>query len=244
MRSPVAQWADDHGVAVLQPARPGEPAFLEELRRLDPECVPVVAYGALVPRPALDVPRYGWVNLHFSLLPAWRGAAPVQRALMAGDDVTGATTFLLEEGLDTGPVFGVLTERVRPDDTAGALLERLSVAGARLLVATLDGIADATVRPQPQVEEGVSLAPKVSVEQARVEWALPAWAVDRPDPCLHPGAGSLDDAARGAGEARPGAAGARRVRRRRARRGARAGCDRHRPRGGAGRYRRGCGAAG
>jgi methionyl-tRNA formyltransferase len=119
------------------------------------------------------------VNLHFSLLPAWRGAAPVQRALMAGDDVTGATTFRLEEGLDTGPVFGVLTETVRPRDTAGDLLARLAAAGAGLMVATLDGIEDGTLHAVPQPAEGVSLAPKVTVEEAAVDWSLPAAAVDR-----------------------------------------------------------------
>ena len=139
----------------------------------------MVAYGALVPRAALDVPELGWVNLHFSLLPAWRGAAPVQRALMAGDDVTGATTFVLEAGLDTGPLLGVLTETVRPRDTSGDLLDRLSIAGAPLLVASLDGLEDGTIEARPQTTEGISLAPKVTVEEARVDWALPAAAVDR-----------------------------------------------------------------
>jgi methionyl-tRNA formyltransferase len=142
----------------------------------------------LVPRAALDVPAHGWVNLHFSLLPAWRGAAPVQAAIRHGDEITGATTFRLEEGLDTGPVFGVVTEEIAPTDTAGAVLERLAVSGAGLLVATLDGIADGTLRPRPQPAEGVSSAPKVTVDDARVDWAAPARAVDRlvrsatPDP--------------------------------------------------------------
>jgi methionyl-tRNA formyltransferase len=178
-RSPVATWAQANGVPVLQPDRPSQPDFLARLCELAPDCVPVVAYGALVPRAALDLPAHGWVNLHFSLLPAWRGAAPVQRAVMAGDEVTGATTFRLEAGLDTGPVYGVLTETVRPRDTSGDLLERLSIAGAPLLVATLDGIEDGTLRPQPQQADGVSLAPKVTVDEARVDWQLPAVAVDR-----------------------------------------------------------------
>lgn len=187
-RSEVAAWADARGVRVLQPRRPSEPQFLDALAALAPDCCPVVAYGALVPRAALDVPAHGWVNLHFSLLPAWRGAAPVQRALMAGDEVTGATTFRLEEGLDTGPVYGVLTETVRPRDTSGDLLGRLAGAGAGLLVATLDGIAAGTLVPRPQPAEGISLAPKVTVDEARVDWTLPALAVDRrvrgctPDP--------------------------------------------------------------
>ena len=125
------------------------------------------------------MPVHGWVNLHFSLLPAWRGAAPVQRALMAGDDVTGATTFVLEEGLDTGPVLGTLTETVRPDDTAGTLLDRLAHAGAGLLVATMDGLADGSLHAVPQPADGVSLAPKLSTEEARVRWGLPAHVVDR-----------------------------------------------------------------
>ena len=187
-RSPVGALADEAGVPVLTPEHPRDPAFLAALRDLRPDCCPVVAYGALVPRAALDVPAHGWVNLHFSLLPAWRGAAPVQAALRHGDDVTGATTFLLEEGLDTGPVFGVVTEAVRADDTAGALLSRLANSGAALLSATLDGIADGSLTPRPQPSEGVSHAPKVSVADARVEWAAAPVPIDRlvrsvtPDP--------------------------------------------------------------
>ncbi len=177
--SPVKVAALDHGIEVLEPAHPRDPAFLRRLTAIAPDCCPVVAYGALVPRPVLDVPTHGWVNLHFSLLPAWRGAAPVQRALMAGDDVTGATTFLLEEGLDTGPVFGTLTERVRGDDTSGALLDRLAHAGADLLLATLDGIQEGGLTPVPQPADGVSHAPKLSTEEAQVRWSLPAHVVDR-----------------------------------------------------------------
>jgi methionyl-tRNA formyltransferase len=129
--------------------------------------------------PALQIPRHGWVNLHFSVLPAWRGAAPVQHAIMAGDDVTGASTFLIEQGLDTGPVYGTLTETIGPRDTAGDLLARLAVSGAQLLVATLDGIAAGALEPQPQPADGVSLAPRIEVADARVDWALPAHVVDR-----------------------------------------------------------------
>jgi methionyl-tRNA formyltransferase len=187
-RSPVGALADDAGVPVLNPARPRDPGLLAALRDLAPDCCPVVAYGALVPRAALDVPRHGWVNLHFSLLPAWRGAAPVQAALRHGDEITGATTFRLEEGLDTGPVYGVVTEAVRADDTAGALLHRLADAGATLLCATLDGIADGSLAPRAQPSDGVSHAPKVTVADARVDWAAPPLPIDRlvrsvtPDP--------------------------------------------------------------
>lgn len=178
-RSPVGAWADEHGVEVLTPARPREPEFLDRLRTLAPDCVPVVAYGALVPPAALEIPRHGWVNLHFSLLPAWRGAAPVQHALLHGDEVTGASVFQLEEGLDTGPVYGTVTDEVRPADTSGDLLERLAHSGAELLIAVLDAIEEGCARAQPQPNDGVSLAPKLTVADARLRWGDPAFAVDR-----------------------------------------------------------------
>jgi methionyl-tRNA formyltransferase len=178
-RAPVAERADAAGIPVLQPRSPREPEFLERLAELDVECVPVVAYGALVPQAALDVPRHGWVNLHYSLLPAWRGAAPVQHAVMAGDEITGASTFLLEAGLDTGPVYGTVTEPIGPRDTAGDLLGRLSVSGAQLLVATLDGIEAGALTPVPQPADGISLAPRIETADARVDWSLPAHVVDR-----------------------------------------------------------------
>jgi methionyl-tRNA formyltransferase len=177
--SPVAQRATTAGVEVLKPSSARDPDFLARLAGIAPDCCAVVAYGALIPPAALAVPPQGWVNLHFSLLPAWRGAAPIQHAILAGDDITGATTFRLEEGLDTGPVFGTITEQIRPTDTAGDLLGRLALAGAGLLVATLDGIEAGTVVPVPQPIEGVSLAPKLRPEDARVDWAAPALRVDR-----------------------------------------------------------------
>ena len=178
-QSPVRKVAEEHGVEVLTPRRPRDPEFLERLAELAPDVCPVVAYGGLIPPAALEIPRHGWVNLHFSLLPAWRGAAPVQRALLAGDEITGACTFQLEAGLDTGPVFGTITEEIRRTDTSGDLLERLAVDGARLLVATLDGIEDGTLYAVPQPVDGVSLAPKISVEDARVDWKTPAQHIDR-----------------------------------------------------------------
>jgi len=177
--SPVAEHAARLDVPVLKPERPGEPEFQRELAVLRPDCCPVVAYGALLPQSALDIPPHGWVNLHFSLLPAWRGAAPVQHALLAGDEITGATTFRIVRELDAGPTYGVLTEAVRPTDTSGDLLGRLAEAGARLLVATLDGIEDGTLEAREQPTEGVSLAPKIGVEDARVDWSAPTLAVDR-----------------------------------------------------------------
>lgn len=179
MPSPVAQLAADHGIPVLRPAKPNGAEFVAELAALEPECCPVVAFGALLGADLLAVPARGWVNLHFSLLPAWRGAAPVQAAIAAGDELTGACTFAIEPSLDSGPIYGTLTEPVKPTDTAGDLLDRLAVSGAALLESTLDGIADGIVRPVPQPAEGVSFAPKVTVESARVRWDLPSHVVDR-----------------------------------------------------------------
>ncbi|ADP79748.1 methionyl-tRNA formyltransferase [Pseudofrankia inefficax] len=178
-RSPVAELADEAGVEVLAPERPRDPDFLSRLTAIAPDCAPVVAYGALLPKAALDIPRHGWVNLHFSLLPAYRGAAPVQRAVLAGEDITGASVFQIEEGLDSGPVFGTLTERVRARDTSGDLLERLAVVGSELLLATMDGIEDGVLEPRPQPADGVTIAPKLTVEEVRVDWTLPDFAIDR-----------------------------------------------------------------
>ena len=177
--SPVSAAAAERGIPVLTPNKPSDPEFIETLTSLDPDCCPVVAYGALIPQRVLDIPAKGWVNLHFSLLPAWRGAAPVQRSIMGGDDVTGAAVFQLEAGMDTGPVFGVVTEAIGPHDTSGDLLGRLAISGAQLLVAVLDGIEAGRLTAVPQSSDGVSLAPKISMEDARVRWDEPAMAVDR-----------------------------------------------------------------
>ncbi|GAA3490598.1 methionyl-tRNA formyltransferase [Streptomyces cremeus] len=177
--SPVAERAQEAGIEVLKPVKPRDEEFQARLREIGPDCCPVVAYGALLPKSALEIPAHGWVNLHFSLLPAWRGAAPVQHAVMAGDEVTGASTFQIEQGLDSGPVYGVVTEDVRPSDTSGDLLTRLAFAGAGLLVATMDGIEDGSLKPVAQPADGITLAPKISVEDAQVDWAAPALRVDR-----------------------------------------------------------------
>lgn len=186
--SPVARRAEELGLPVLKPAHPRDPEFVEELIALAPDCCPVVAYGALLPQQVLDIPGHGWVNLHFSVLPNWRGAAPVQHSIWAGDEVTGATTFRIVKELDAGPTYGLMTQTIRPTDTAGELLDRLAEGGAGLLVATLDGIADGSIEAREQPEEGISIAPKILVEDAHVDWGDPALGVDRriractPDP--------------------------------------------------------------
>ena len=188
--SPVAQRAEELGVPVLKPEHPRDPDFQARLGELGPDCCPVVAYGALLPQSALDIPVHGWVNLHFSLLPAWRGAAPVQHAIWAGDEITGATTFRIVKELDAGPTFGVVTETVRPTDTAGDLLARLAHSGAGLLVATLDGIEDGSLEAREQPADGVSFAPKILVEDAEIDWSEPALAVDRRIRACTPGPGA------------------------------------------------------
>lgn len=188
--SPVAQLAASAGIPVLRPARPNAAEFVAELSALEPQCCAVVAYGALLSAELLAVPPHGWVNLHFSLLPAWRGAAPVQAAIAAGDAVTGATTFRIEPALDSGPVYGVVTETIRPDDTAGDLLDRLAGSGAALLEATMDGIAEGSLTAVPQPGDGVSVAPKVSVEDGRIRWDMPAHVIERRIRSLTPAPGA------------------------------------------------------
>jgi methionyl-tRNA formyltransferase len=177
--SSVADFARQQGIEVLRPPTPSDPEFLARLRDIAPASCPIVAYGALLRREALDIPEFGWINLHFSVLPAWRGAAPVQRAIMAGDEVTGATVFSLVEELDAGPVLGTITERIRPDDTAGTLLERLADVGAGLMVDALDHIEDGDIGAIAQSEDAVSYASKITTADARVRWDGPAFAVDR-----------------------------------------------------------------
>lgn len=177
--SPVAKRAKELGLEVLKPLKASDPYFQDRLKQLEPDCCPVVAFGAILPETALVIPKHGWVNLHFSVLPAWRGAAPVQRSIMAGDEVTGASVFRIVAELDAGPMFGLLTERIRDTDTAGDLLERLAQHGAGLLVDALDHIEDGDIEAHPQTEQGLSYAPKLTVDDARVDWTRPAFAVDR-----------------------------------------------------------------
>ncbi|MGO4583386.1 methionyl-tRNA formyltransferase [Arthrobacter sp. 2RAF6] len=175
--SPVAARAAELDIDIIHASKL-DAGTTERIASYEPDVAAIVAYGGLVPQAALGVPRHGWINLHFSLLPAWRGAAPVQRSVIAGDDITGAATFLLEEGLDTGPVFGTLTETVRPEDTAGDLLERLSRSGAILLTQTLSAVESGKAAPQPQ-QGDVSLAPKLTLDDGRLDWTQPALAINR-----------------------------------------------------------------
>ncbi|KRE78713.1 methionyl-tRNA formyltransferase [Arthrobacter sp. Soil763] len=175
--SPVAARAAELGIEIIHAAKV-DAGVTDRIAAAAPDVAAIVAYGGLIPRAALDIPRHGWINLHFSLLPAWRGAAPVQHALIAGDDVTGAVTFRLEEGLDTGPVFGTLTETVGLKDTAGELLERLSHSGAVLLTQTLSAVDAGQAAAVPQ-QGDISLAPKLTLDDGRLDWRQPALAIGR-----------------------------------------------------------------
>jgi methionyl-tRNA formyltransferase len=143
------------------------------------DCVIVVAFGALVPRELLAAPKHGWINVHFSLLPQWRGAAPVQYAILSGDEFTGVTTFQIDEGLDSGPILAYLTTQIAPSETSNELLDRLSIEGAQLALATLSGIENGSILPLHQPIDGISQAPKITVADAQVRWSDPALAVDR-----------------------------------------------------------------
>lgn len=175
--SVVAQRATELGLNVIKANRFSE-ELAAQIKQLEPEVAAVVAFGVILPKYALEIPRHGWINLHFSLLPAWRGAAPVQHAIMNGDDITGASTFRIDEGLDTGGVLGTLTEEIRPEDTAGELLGRLAQSGAVLLTQTLAGLDADALTAFPQ-QGDVSVAPKISLEDARIDWTAPALVIRR-----------------------------------------------------------------
>ncbi|OIR45584.1 methionyl-tRNA formyltransferase [Corynebacterium sp. NML130628] len=188
--SPVKQIALEHGIEVLEPTtlRNNE-EIANRLRELAPDAIPVVAYGNLVPASLLDLPRHGWVNLHFSLLPEFRGAAPVQAAILAGLTTTGATTFRIDEGLDTGPILATFEETIAPTDTADDLLTRLAYKGADLLVETMDGLGTNSVVARPQPAEG-TYAPKIQSKDARIRWDFDADVVDRTIRAYTPGPGA------------------------------------------------------
>lgn len=178
-RSPMATAAAEHGIPVFAPERLTDVEFIETLTQVQPDCCPVIAYGGLIPTPLLDLPRYGWINLHFSLLPAWRGAAPVNHAILAGDTVTGVTTFRIDAGLDTGPILQQREYPIAATDTAGSLLAALAEVGAGVLVDTLNELSAGTLRPLAQPDQGASSAPRLRPEQARIDWQQPSGVVDR-----------------------------------------------------------------
>lgn len=175
--SPVAARAEALGLPLLKASRITDEATAE-LEAWNPDAAAIVAYGGIIPAAALAVPSHGWINLHFSLLPAWRGAAPLQYSVIHGDDVVGASTFRLEEGLDTGPVYGTLVLTPGPEATSGELLAELAESGAELLAQTISGIESGRLEPRPQAGEP-TYAPKLTLDDGRLEWSLPAVALHR-----------------------------------------------------------------
>jgi methionyl-tRNA formyltransferase len=177
--SPVKQAAARLGLPVLQPATLKAPDVQAELRALAPDALVVAAYGLILPQAVLDIPRLGGINIHASLLPRWRGAAPIQRALLAGDRETGISIMRMEAGLDTGPVLLREAVAIGPDDTAGTLHDRLAALGAQLVVAALDGLARGTIAATPQPAEGATYAVKLAKHEARIDWTRPAAELER-----------------------------------------------------------------
>ena len=170
--TPVATLADELGIETIKANRLAGDAT-ERITAVQPDLGVIVAYGGLVREPLLSAPRLGWINLHFSLLPRWRGAAPVQRSIIAGDDLTGATVFQLVPELDAGAVFGQFTQPVGSHETAGHLLDSLALSGAELLARVVDAIADGDAVAVPQ-QGDVTLAPKLTLEDGRLDFTRPA----------------------------------------------------------------------
>ena len=188
--SPVKALAMEHGIEVLTPEKlKGNEEAKEALNRLAPDAIPVVAYGNLIPEDFLGIPTHGWVNLHFSLLPRWRGAAPVQAGILHGDEYSGTTTFRIDAGLDTGDILQQEPELIQLTDTADDLLTRLAYSGAELLVRTMDDLATGHATFTPQEGE-VTYAPKISKDDARIDWTAPAERIDRAIRAYTPGPGA------------------------------------------------------
>ena len=196
--SPVKTLALEAGIPVVTPATLRDDAVRQQLRDLAPDAAPVVAYGNLIPQAALGIPRHGWINLHFSLLPAWRGAAPAQRAVLAGQRRTGMSVFRIEKGLDTGDVLTTAPTTIGEFETAGELLERMAEDGAALLLQALDALADGSAELTPQDHAAATHAAKLTTAEAQIDWSLPAEQVSAHIRGMspQPGAWTLLDGAR------------------------------------------------
>lgn len=176
--SAVKQSALRHGLAIEQPATLRDPAALERLRSFSADVMVVVAYGLLLPAPVLQTPRLGCINIHASLLPRWRGAAPIQRAILAGDRTTGVTIMQMDAGLDTGPMLLERPVPIEERETGATLHDRLSQIGADALLEALEGIASGTLAPRPQPQQGATYAAKLRKEEARIDWSQAARQID------------------------------------------------------------------
>jgi methionyl-tRNA formyltransferase len=177
--SPVKQLALERGIEVRQPAKLKDPAEQAALRELGADLMVVAAYGLLLPQAVLDAPRLGCINIHASVLPRWRGAAPIQRAILAGDEESGVTIMQMEAGLDTGPMLHILKTPILRDDTGGSLHDRIAELGARALLESLDGIAEGSLVPQPQDDALATYANKLDKQEALIDWSRPALEIGR-----------------------------------------------------------------
>lgn len=200
--SPVHAFAETLGLPVRTPASMRDPAEIEAFKALDLDAAVVVAFGQILPKEVLDAPRLGSFNLHGSLLPRWRGAAPIQRAIMAGDEVTGVQVMRMSEGLDEGPVLLSESVRIGPLDTAASISERLSAVGARMWAPALAAIERGGATETPQAAEGATYARKIKPEEARIDWSRPAAEVDRHIRGLSPFPGAWFMAPAGEGQVR------------------------------------------
>ena len=195
--SPVKQFATDHGIPVMQPATLRDDAAVAEIAALEPDIMVVAAYGLILPQRVLDIPRAGCLNVHASILPRWRGAAPIQAAMLAGDTETGTCLMSMEAGLDSGPVYVSQTVSIGEHETAGELHDRLATVGAELLVAHLGNIVGGELTPTQQIESQATYAPKIKTDHAEMHWHRPATELDRLVRAYNPVPGAwfmLDDA--------------------------------------------------
>jgi methionyl-tRNA formyltransferase len=177
--SPIKQLALQHNSPVLQPEKLRRPEAIAELKHWQPDVYVVAAFGQILPQSVLDIPTHGSINVHASLLPRWRGAAPIQAAIRAGDAETGVTIMKMDAGLDTGPMLKMRAIPIAPDETGASLHDRLSVLGADLLMETLPGYLDGTILPQPQPEAGITIAPQVKKEEGKIDWTQDAVVIER-----------------------------------------------------------------
>ena len=179
MPSPVKQLAVEHGIPVYQPATLRAPEAQAELAALQPDLMVVVAYGLILPQVVLDTPRLGCINSHASLLPRWRGAAPIQRAVQAGDDESGVTVMQMEAGLDTGPMLLKVSTPIAPSDTGGSLHDRLAALGSQAVIQAVDALAAGTLTGEVQDDSLANYAHKLNKDEARLDWSRPAVELER-----------------------------------------------------------------
>jgi methionyl-tRNA formyltransferase len=191
--TPVARAATEHGLELRHPTRLKEPGEIAAFQALGLDAAVVVAYGLILPKPFLDAPRFGCINIHASLLPRWRGAAPIQRAILAGDRETGITIMRMDTGLDTGPMLLHRAVPIGPDDNAAALHDRLAALGAATIVEALDGIVSGTLEPVPQPATGATYAPKIQRAETRLDWTQPAASLERQVRAFSPAPGAWFD---------------------------------------------------